>query len=94
MNLQPTEYDILAGPGAHTHAHPGNTRFRNIVDNYADAYAELNHNARGAMIDEIRRDIANLNPPPRFMRADRNGHWILLTERDIYVKIKQRLRDA
>lgn len=102
--IVPTPHDVLSGRGVNIAQHPGNERFRALVNsrydsNYCSQYSTTE---KRAVAREIIGHIQALNPPGRFLkrlgRAKNSrgleGPWEELSEQDAIKKTCQALRDC
>ena len=99
------EYDVLYGRGLFIQSHPGNKRFRIIVQNRKKQYAMMTTRIdKDTVARQVLRDIKMLDPPSRFLvrRSDTSssasggagGEWVLVQDQtSILNKIKQALRE-
>jgi hypothetical protein len=96
--------DILCGRGVNIAQHPGNERFRTLVqaradDNYCESYSA---SEKKSVAEGIIEHLNKLDPPGRFLRRDGSGKklrglagpWEVLNERDAIKKTCQALRDC
>lgn len=96
--------DVLSGRGVNIAQHPGNERFRALVNTRYDASycTSFTTSEKRALAEEIVRHIRSLDPPGRFLkRSGRsqssrglNGPWEELSERECVKKALQALRDC
>lgn len=102
--IVPTDHDVLSGRGVNIAQHPGNERFRALVNsrydsNYCSQYSTPE---KRAVATEIITHIKSLDPPGRFLkRVGRSknargleGPWEELTEQEVIKKTCQALRDC
>ena len=94
------EYDILYGRGLFIQSHPGNKRFRKVVQNRKTQYAMMTKTEdKNAVAIQVLQDIKMLSPPSRFLvrRNDADSssdEWsVVQNESSILNKIKQNLRE-
>lgn len=93
------EYDILYGRGLFIQSHPGNKRYRKVVQNRKTQYAMMTTTQdKNAVAIQVLQDIKMLNPPSRFLvrrnDAGSSDEWSLVqNESSILTKIKQALRE-
>ncbi len=102
--IEPTDHDVLNGRGVNIAQHPGNERFRALVNSRYDANycTQYTTTEKRAIAQEIVDYIKNLDPPGRFLkRAGRSknsrgleGPWEELTEQECLKKACQALRDC
>jgi len=98
------DHDILSGRGVNIAQHPGNERFRALVQtrhdrDYCQSYSATE---KRAVAEEVIAHIKTLNPPGRFLKRPGrsnnarglSGPWEELTEREAIRKTCQALRDC
>jgi hypothetical protein len=98
------DHDVLSGRGVNIAQHPGNERFRALVqsrydENYCQHYTVTE---KRAVAEDIISHIRSLNPPGRFLkRSGRSsgsrglsGPWEELSAREVVRKTCQALRDC
>jgi hypothetical protein len=98
------EHDVLSGRGVNIAQHPGNERFRALVqsrydENYCQHYTVTE---KRAVAEDIIAHIRSLDPPGRFLkRSGRSGGsrglagpWEELAPREVVRKTCQALRDC
>ena len=95
------ENDVLCGRGAGTNRHIGNQRFRELVQEYQQAYLVAKVLDKSAIAATVVETIASRNPPGRFLRvADgvkiggkNESNWFQISDRDALDKTSQALRE-
>ena len=90
------EYDVLYGRGLFVQNHPGNVRYRKVVQSRKEQYAMMTTtNDKNAVARQVLQDIKMLYPPSRFlMKKSETSAWELVQdETSILTKIKQALRE-
>lgn len=102
--IQVTDHDVLSGRGVNISQHPGNERFRALVNTRQDASycSGFTTSEKRALAEEIVAHIRNLDPPGRFLkRVGRSqssrglsGPWEELSHRECIKKACQALRDC
>ena len=90
------EHDVLSGYGLVISRHPGNDRFRSLVQGHVNSRSRYSYEARAV---GIIRHLKVLNPPARFLkRVGAQGLqgplWEMMSEREILEKTCQALRDC
>lgn len=98
------DHDVLSGRGVNIASHPGNERFRSLVNkrydpNYCTSFSTIE---KRALASEIVSHIKSLDPPGRFLkRGGRStssrglqGPWEELSPGDCIRKASQALRDC
>jgi hypothetical protein len=98
------DHDVLSGRGVNIAQHPGNERFRALVQTRSDAAYCKNYTSleKKAVAEEIIQHIKRLSPPGRFLkRTGRSknarglhGPWDELTDKEARKKTCQALRDC
>ncbi|KAL7486152.1 hypothetical protein ACHAW6_011762 [Cyclotella cf. meneghiniana] len=93
----PNNNDVLSGRGGRINSHPGNVRFREMVDSlkreYLDPRTKKIEKARIAarLVAVIRRS----EPPGRFLKEDpHTGLWIEIGDERAWKKAGQALRES
>eukprot|EP00804_Cyclotella_cryptica_P020644 CCRYP_003469-RA/>CCRYP_003469-RA protein AED:0.30 eAED:0.30 QI:462/1/1/1/0/0.5/2/451/775 len=93
----PNNNDVLSGRGGRINSHPGNVRFREMVDSlkreYLDPRTKKIEKARIAarLVTAIRRS----DPPGRFLKEDpHTGLWIEIGDERAWKKAGQALRES
>jgi hypothetical protein len=90
-------HDIICGPGGGTNKNIANIKFRAMVDSYAILFKHSTNDEKTLLINEIRQKfITHWSPPARFWKPDDTNKevWILLSEKEICKKIRQRVNDV
>lgn len=95
-------HDVLSGRGVNIAQHPGNERFRSLVQARYDAdyCQQYTVTEKRALAEEIIAHIHSLSPPGRFLkrigRSTRGlgGPWEELSPREAIRKTTQALRDC
>lgn len=98
------DHDVLCGRGVNIAQHPGNERFRSLVntrqdDSYCTTFST---SEKRALAEEIVAHISNLDPPGRFLKRSGRSHtsrglagpWEQLSHRECIKKTCQALRDC
>ena len=93
----PHPHDVLCGLGGRDDIHPGNVRFRALVDahkrTYLDPRTKKVEKARIAA--RIVSDVRALDPPGRFLREDpHTGMWVEIGDERAWKKAGQALRES
>ena len=90
------ENDVMCGRGAGTNLHPGNKRFRQIVESRKVDYNVKFDKIRKPLIAwEIVRDIRGQSPPGRFLQKDKKtGKWNDVGDDKAHIKTVQALREG
>ena len=90
------ENDVICGRGKHCFNHPGNRKFRYLVETFLSSYAEASCKLEKSIVvsrivDEVRRN----SPNGGFVKQDYNsGHWREVGDRLAREKVGQVLRDS
>jgi hypothetical protein len=83
--------DVICGRGGVTNVHPGNRRFRDLVNGNRLAYLKARKNDRPAISRSIVRTIREMNG--RFLKKDdRRGVWVEIGDDCAREKTSQALR--
>lgn len=98
------DHDVLSGRGVNIAQHPGNERFRVLVNSRHDAshWNSYTTSEKRAVAEEIIAHIQSLDPPGRFLRRASgsrstrglDGPWEEMSEREAIKKTCQALRDC
>lgn len=93
----PHDNDVLSGRGGRINGHPGNVRFRDMVDSlkrdYLDPRTKKVEKARIAA--RIVSNIRALNPTGKFLKEDpHTGLWIEIGDERAWKKAGQALRES
>lgn len=73
---KPLEHDVMYGRGANTNIHPGNKKFRNMVENQKKRYVNSTKCEKGVIASEILQQWRQLSPPGRFLKKNEDtGNW-------------------
>jgi len=98
------ENDVLSGRGVHIAHHPGNERFRTLVNSRKDeTYLTVyTTSEKRAVALEIIKHVKQLDPPGRFLKREGRGHasrglsgpWEILSDKETLKKTCQALRDC
>ena len=98
LSLKP--YDVIWGRStSQTESHPGNQRFRELIDRHRGEYqASSLRRVKGKVVNDIMREIASWSPGGRFLKPiQRNGDiqdWCLVGIEDAEEKVRKALRRA
>lgn len=98
------DHDVLCGRGVNIAQHPGNERFRALVNNRQDEgyCTAFTTSEKRALAEEIVEHIRLLDPPGRFLKRTGRSHgsrglsgpWEQLSHRECIKKTCQALRDC
>ena len=93
----PNNNDVLSGRGGRINSHPGNVRFREMVDglkrDYLDPRTKKVEKARIAA--RLVATIRHSDPPGRFLKEDpHTGLWIEIGDERAWKKAGQALRES
>lgn len=93
--LVPHDNDVLCGRGGYINIHPGNSRFRRLVEKRKRCYIDARFKREKRLITEsIIKDIKRQMPPGRFLtRPQKDGPWIEISEDKARDKTSQALRE-
>lgn len=88
------ENDVLCGKGRSSICHPGNKRFREIVDANRSVYATATKKHKFFLAHSIVDLVRRANPPGRFLLRDaESGRWYDIGRNRSLEKTSQALRD-
>jgi hypothetical protein len=82
--------DVLCGRGGGTNVHPGNRRFRDLINANRRAYLKARKNDKPAISRSIVRTIREMNG--RFLKKDEKGLWFEIGDDGAREKTSQALR--
>lgn len=98
------DHDVLNGRGVNMAHHPGNERFRALIQSRSDpSYcASYSLNEKKALAEEVVRHIEALDPPGRFLKRigktknkrGLQGPWEIMAREEAVKKARQALRDC
>lgn len=98
------DHDVLCGRGVNISQHPGNERFRSLVNTRQDASycTTFTTSEKQVLAEEIVSHIRSLDPPGRFLKRNGRtqsnrgltGPWEELSHRECIKKACQALRDC
>jgi hypothetical protein len=94
---QTTDNDVLCGRGGSINSHPGNERFRMLVEKRKRVYLTARFKREKRLIaSSIVAEIRALNPPGRFLARDgkKANLWKEITEEKARDKTSQSLREG
>eukprot|EP00985_Skeletonema_marinoi_P000618 scaffold224_cov108-Skeletonema_marinoi.AAC.16 len=81
--MDPTMNDVLSGRGAWFNQHPGNKRFRKMLEENKDAYMTGTKKQKMDISKAIVESIYLMGPPGRFLKkCPATGQWSELSKRD------------
>jgi hypothetical protein len=91
----PTENDVLCGRGGSINSHPGNERFRTLVEKRKRVYLTARFKREKRLIaSSIVSEIRSLKPPGRFLSRDpKSGQWKDIGDEKARDKTSQALRE-
>lgn len=105
--IEVTAHDVLCGKGVSIANHPGNERFRALVQSHKDSDYCSGYSAemKKTIATDIIQHIQSLDPPGRFLKRQSNangakrsrglkGPWEVLTNIETIKKTCQALRDC
>jgi hypothetical protein len=73
LGISPLPHDVLFGRGKTVVEHPGNTRFRHVVDIYVNEYEGAGRLEKICIAEVIVRMVKDANG--RFLKRDDGGDW-------------------
>jgi len=65
---EPLKHDVMYGRGANTNYHPGNKKFRNMVEIQKKRYVGSTRKEKGMIALEVLQQYRQLSPPGRFLK--------------------------
>jgi hypothetical protein len=90
------EDDVICGRGKQCFQHPGNRKFRDIVEMFLPAYADASCKVeKSIVVSNIVDAVRTSSPNGGFVKQDEvSGHWREVGDRLAREKVGQALRDA
>eukprot|EP00521_Asterionellopsis_glacialis_P009652 CAMPEP_0195286882 /NCGR_PEP_ID=MMETSP0707-20130614/4174_1 /TAXON_ID=33640 /ORGANISM="Asterionellopsis glacialis, Strain CCMP134" /LENGTH=268 /DNA_ID=CAMNT_0040346579 /DNA_START=148 /DNA_END=954 /DNA_ORIENTATION=+ len=93
MPLKPRKNDVLCGRGSIVDEHPGNTHFRQIVNQYKSEYMQVGREGKRTLALAVIKQLKQMVPPARFLVRDMHtGDWMEADHQTAYNKTTQTLR--
>lgn len=90
---KPHPNDIICGRGGRSNIHPGNIRYRKMVNMKADDYIKAPLGKKIPAVYEILNELRSQNPPGRILKWDRIADsWYHISEKEAKRKICQCFR--
>eukprot|EP00985_Skeletonema_marinoi_P017061 scaffold9271_cov100-Skeletonema_marinoi.AAC.4 len=81
--MDPTMNDVLSGRGAWFNQHPGNKRFRRMLEEKKAAYSTGTKKLKMDISKDIVEAIYSMEPPGRFLKkCPSTGQWNEISKRD------------
>ena len=94
VNHQFGENDVLCGKGRSSICHPGNQRFRELIEANRGEYARATRKQKVFLAHSIVDLIRNAQPPGRFLLRDvETGRWYDIGTNRSFEKTSQSLRE-
>lgn len=95
-NFEPSETDVICGRGSRAFNHPGNERFRQLVDTYVNRYDNaISKVEKGYMLSEIVGIVRHNSPDGGFVKKDpATERWYEVGDFVAREKVSQTFRDA
>ena len=91
---EPHENDVLYGRGGGTNHHPGNKRYRKIVETRKEDYTNSKRLDKPLVAMEIIKQWRSQDPPGRFLKQDdATGMWNDVGDKKAREKTSQALRE-
>ena len=93
---EPHDHDLICGRGGKVNAHPGNRRFRSLVNDRKEAYTRAyGKGEKNAIAQSILQVLFSLNPPGRVLQFDnKTGTYTEVTVKKAMGKTTQALREG
>lgn len=93
--LEPHDNDVLCGRGGSINSHPGNERFRQLVEKRKRVYLTARFKREKRLIaNSILSEIRSIDPPGRFLSKDpKTGSWYDIGDEKARDKTSQALRE-
>jgi hypothetical protein len=88
----PKPEDVLFGRGKPTRNHPGNIRFRNLMENHAEEYNKAPKFVKSLIAKKLVQIVTSSGS--RFMKPMErtNNHWVMVDEKTAQDKVSQYFR--
>lgn len=91
---EPHDNDVLYGRGGGTNHHPGNKRYRKLVEDKKLDYVNSKRLDKPLVALEIIKAWRGQEPPGRFLKLDeKTGHWFDVGDKKAREKTSQALRE-
>jgi hypothetical protein len=92
---EPHDHDVLCGRGGSINSHPGNERFRQLVEKRKRVYLTARFKREKRLIaNSILSEIRSIDPPGRFLSRDpKSGKWHDIGDEKARDKTSQALRE-
>jgi hypothetical protein len=88
-----SQYDVLCGRTAESYGHPGNTRFRDIVQQRREEYRSATRRSdKNLITKQVIQSV--LGHGGRFLRFDARVGWTPLNDELVYEKVSHALRGS
>jgi len=93
---EPHDHDLICGRGGKVNAHPGNQRFRSLVNDRKEAYTRAQAKGeKNAIAQSILQVLFSLNPPGRVLKFDnKTGMYTEVSVKKAMGKTTQALREG
>lgn len=94
---KPHPHDVLSGRGGRINSHPGNVRFREIVDSHKREYLDPRTKKveKARIAARIVASIRSSDPPGRFLKEDADvSAWVEIGDEKAWKKTGQALRES
>jgi hypothetical protein len=90
------EDDVICGRGKHCFCHPGNQKFRKLVETFLPAYAKASCKVeKSVVVSNIVDAVRRSSPNGGFVKQDEvSGNWMEVGDHLAREKVGQALRDA
>jgi hypothetical protein len=90
-DMKANAFDVLCGRDKQVYTHPGNRRFRDLVQKESVAYQQATCRSDKKAITE--RIIQQVREKGQFLKFDKNG-WTTLDDEGVYEKVSHALRSV
>lgn len=89
-NFQPGPMDVICARGKRAFLHPGNKRFRGVIEARVDKYASAaNKFEKTVIVSQIVDEVRQASPQGGFVRLE-NGKWFEVGDNVAREKVGQR----
>lgn len=89
--IDPLQTDVLFGKGYRLQTHPGNIRFRDIVEQHREEYDGARRRGRKLIAMRLVQDVRNSGV--RFLEMSTTGEWVESDQGEVIKKVSQIFRE-
>lgn len=88
-----TDNDVLFGRGGHTNKHPGNLRYRDMINTYRPSYVSAQKIEKPNVARQVVKAMKEGDNPVRFLRKGEDNKWYEVSDKEAAWKSSQALRE-